>query len=148
LSTNFDNKLIIKLKRSWTIGSILILSHGGALAISTIVPLPWAVRLTLLGLIAISLYQSVRRYALHKGEQTIRWAELDGDGEWHLGLGNAEVLGPCSVKGHYAKPWLILVRLVSPTKRMPLSLVVTPDAVDHEVFKNLQVRLNLAVPDS
>lgn len=129
------------------VGSILLVSHGGALAIAAMVPLPWAARVTLLGLIAISLYHSVRRYALHKGEQTIRWAELDGDGEWHLGLGNAELLGPCSVKGHYAKPWLVLVRLTSPGKRMPLSLVVTPDAVGHEVFKNLQVRLNLEVPD-
>lgn len=124
------------------------MSHGGALAIAAIVPLPWAARLILLGLIATSLYHSVRRYALHKGEQAVRWAELDGDGEWHLGLANAELVGPCSLKGHYAKPWLILVRLASPGKRMPLSLVVTPDAVGREVFKNLQVRLNLEVPDS
>lgn len=122
--------------------------HGGALVIVAIVPLSWAARFTLLGLIAISLYHSVRRYALRKGEQTINWAELDGDGTWYLGLGNAELVGPCSVKGHYTKPWLILVRLASPGKRMPLSLIVTPDAVPHEVFKNLQVRLNLEVPDT
>jgi hypothetical protein len=130
------------------LGGILGAAHAGALAIGASMPLPWVARLTLLGLISINLHYSVGRYALHKGEHAIRWAELDGDGGWYLGLGNAEILGPCSVKGHYAAPWLILVRLACPAKRLPLRLVVTPDVLGHELFKNLRVRLNLGVPDS
>lgn len=137
----------MNLKKSWTVSGILVVLHGGAAAIAASLPITWTPRLVLLGLITNSLYHSVRRYALHKGERTIRWAELDGDGEWYLGLGNAETLGPCYAKGYYAKPWLIIIRLASPGKHLPLSLLVTPDAVDHEVFKNLRVRLNLEGPD-
>lgn len=83
------------------------------------------------------------RYALRKGEEAICWAELEGDGEWCLGLGNGKALGPCSLKGYYAKPWLVIARLACPGKRLPLSLVVTPDAVDPATFKNLRARLGL-----
>lgn len=130
------------------LAGILGAAHAGAFAIGASMPLPWAARLTLLGLISINLYHSVRRYALHKGEHAIRWAELDSDGAWYLGFGSAETLGPCSVERHYAEPWLILVHLACPLKRLRLRLVVTPDAVGHELFKNLRVRLNLGVPDS
>jgi hypothetical protein len=117
--------------------------HAGALVIVAIVPLSWGPRLLLLGLVATSLYRSLMRYALHKSEGAIRWADLDGDGEWYLGLGNGEALGPCSLKGYYAKPWLIIVRLAYPGRRLPLSLVVAPDAVEPAVFKNLRIRLGL-----
>jgi hypothetical protein len=130
------------------LGSILAAAHAGALVIGVSMPLHWAARLTLLGLISINLYHSVRRYALHKGERAIHWAELEGDGNWHLGLANADTLGPCSVKGYYAKPWLIIIRLACRGTRSPLSLVVAPDVVDPETFKNLRVRLNLESPNS
>jgi hypothetical protein len=143
LSINFDNRLILNLKKSRLVSGALAALHVGAAVIAATVPLPWGLRSILLGLIVASLYRSLMHYALHKGEKTVSWAQLEGDGEWRLVLGNGKALGPCSLKGYYAKPWLIIVRLAYPGKRLPLSLVVAPDAIDPDTFKNLRVRLNL-----
>ena len=140
---NLDNKLILNLKISWAASALLLALHMGALLIAATAPLFWAVRLVLSGLIVVSLYHSLLRYVLHKGRRAICRAELDEAGEWYLDLGNDQLVGPCSVKGYYAKPWLVIVRFAYPGIRLPVSLVVSPDAVAPSDFKNLRVRLNL-----
>jgi hypothetical protein len=146
LSINFDNKLILNLKGSWLVGGALVTLHIGALFIAVILPFSWVLRLALVAAIGISLHSSLMRYAWHKGRHAIRWAEVDADGEWHLGSADAEALGPCTLKGYYAQPWLIIVRLACAERRLAVNLVLAPDAVDSELFRSLRIRLNLQGP--
>lgn len=115
--------------------------HAGALAIALTVPVPWGARVAIAVLIGLSAYGTVRRHALRRGQGAVQAVELDHTGDWRLSVGGRETLGPCRLLACYVHPWVVVVQLRCQTRRLPVGLVLTVDAVDPEQLRALRVRL-------
>lgn len=132
----------MNLNTSWVLAAMLVGLHAGAVAITLIVPLPWGVRVALAILVGLSAYGAVRRHALRRGKGAIQAVELDHTGDWRLGMGGRDTLGPCRLLACYVHPWVVVVQLRCRARRLPVGLVLTADAVDPEQLRALRVRLS------
>lgn len=121
---------------------VLSVLHGGALVLGTTLPVQISMRLALTALVALSLYRTLRRYALRRSrDAVVALAFGDGDecalrrrdsAEWEQGR----------LVSRWVQPLAAILVLRSDGRR-PENVVVTADTLDADVFRRLRVRLCL-----
>jgi len=136
----FDNLLILQVRPSQRLFAMLSMLHLITL-ITTWLPLQLpdlielrVVRITLTLLIFISYYHSLR-YHVFLVEHPLRNCSLYYNDIW-LADGQIAAIDSSS----YFHPWLVVLRVSLPSGRI-YSLVIFPDAMDADQFRQLRVRL-------
>lgn len=122
--------------------------HSGAVGIVFIVSLTVWLRLLLLLVVVASLRYTLALHANRRAARAVRTVEWEPDGEWTLGLHNADHCGPCRLRSRFVHPWLVVVHLRCPGAWFPMNLVIAADAVDDDAFRQLRVRLTMGDRDA
>ncbi len=123
---------------AWFIGVL----HLGGMLIVGLIPISILIRLSLFALLVASLMHILLTHALRSSPHAIRKVTFEHDGEWALERRNEELLGPCRLCSHFVHRWLVILQLRCTRGRLPISLVVTADAVDGDAFRRLRARLS------
>jgi len=136
----FDNLLILQVRPSQQLAMMLSVSHGIAL-VTIWLPLQLpefialeVVRVTLTLLILMSYYHTLR-YHVFLIAHPLRDCALYYEDVW---LNNGQIAAIDS--SSYFHPWLVILRASLPSGRI-YSLVIFPDAMDADQFRQLRVRL-------
>lgn len=115
---------------------------GGALA-PLFSALPVALCAALAGVAMVGLARGLRRHAFNTDPRSVTRVAWEADGRWSLdfadgGRGPAELL-----PGAFRHPGLTVLRFRVAGRRLPVSVVITPERVDGEAFRRLRARLYL-----
>ena len=133
--------LKIDIMPSGMLATILGSVHLFNLALLWVVPFPLWVKLAFSTIIMGSAIYSIKRNALLAFQESIIAFQLDSDckceiqkrgGKWV----EAELLGTS-----FVAPYLTLLNLKFPGKRFTQHIIILPDAVDTELFRQLRVLL-------
>ena len=149
--------LKVELRPSRWLASLILLAHGGALAVLVPLTLPvWALA-PLVGLITGSLIYTLKTHAMLRGPLTIRRVVWDSDNDWLLHAASGEQLAARLLPGSYVHPLLVVLnfeletsaagalrgRLFSIRHR---SIVLAKDSADAPTLRQLRARLNFFMP--
>jgi toxin CptA len=138
--------LSVTIKSSRYLAAGLLAVH--ATAVATIVPLdiPSAAKAVLIALVIASLARSLRRHAYLKARAAIIGVEIKDretaatrsrDGTWR----EADVLGTS-----YVSPFLTVLNLRVRGLRLSRHVVIVPDNIEKEDFRQLRVMLRWGQP--
>ena len=132
----------ISLRPSISLAAILSTAHLGA--ISLILVLPISERLPLVMLLAFSMAYSILRYALIQLPDSIVFLKLEEKScTFSMRSGGEKI---CAFHGSsYVSPYLTVLNLKEEGKRLMKSVVILPDAIDREEFRQLRVWLRWKV---
>lgn len=133
--------LTLELNPSRTLAALLVLAHGGALALLVLLPLAWWARVLLTGALLCSLWLTLNRHALRRGESAITRLVWENDDTWLLMRADGKEQRAQLKPGSYASPRLVILNFDA--GRRPLSVVLLPDAADTESLRKLRVRLQM-----
>ena len=136
--------LVIRPRPSPRLGGFVAATHAAALAVALALPLPWAGRAPLAGMIAASLGWILWARVLAAAPWSIRQAVWDEDG-WQLTLADGRVRSARLARSTYVGVGLVILnlRLGHLGRR---SLVLTGDAVGPDLLRRLRARLRLLGP--
>lgn len=133
--------MFIPLRPSITLAVLLLLMHGLSLVGMLYIPMAWPLK-ALFGIVLMgSLVYYLRRYAWLRSDRSIIEAEIKPDcicalrtlrGEWHRGK-----LLPST----FIAPYLVILNLALEDGPGRLAVVIFPDAIDAERFRELRVLL-------
>jgi hypothetical protein len=143
LSRKFDNSLIIQLKASAQCGWILLALHTGATVCVSVASAPWPIKAAVWTALVASLYHGIRAHAVRVGSRPISALLLEPDGELSVRVGAHADWRPCHIVSKTVCPVAVLLRLRRAGARLPFSVVVTADAVEPTIFRQLRARLRL-----
>ena len=151
--------LIIQLKPSMRLAVMLSLAHFFAIGLLWPLMLPATVKLTGSVLLALSLFFYLRRYALLRSPESVMGLELSDEMACTLELRNGERITCTLLGSSFVAPYLTVLELkpqklqgllqsmippvsLKPLRRfLPRSVVILPDAIDTEKFRQLRVLL-------
>ena len=131
----------VTLKSSLFLSSVLTTAHVACAGLLIPLHMPFWAKLTLLGLIAVSLAHSLLHHALRRSPSSLIALELreddraavqTRDGEWH----HARIL-PTT----YVSPVLTVINLRIPPAILARHAVIVPGSVVAEDFRELRVSL-------
>ncbi len=128
--------VVLTLHPSRQLAILLLLAHGGALAVVFAIVLPIWIKLVLLAAITVSIGHILRR--LH-GLRRIARLTLRSDGLLEYVRGNDES-GEARIHPHTTVTPLLTVLLLRQGRRSEV-LVVLPDALSREDFRRLRLWL-------
>ncbi len=132
----------ISLKPSISLAAILATAHLGAIFLVFVLPI--SVRLPLVMLLAFSMAYSILRYALIKLPESIVSLKLEEKSCTYSMRGGSEK--NCAFHGStYVSPYLTVLNLKEEGRRLMKSVVILPDAIDREEFRQLRVWLRWKV---
>lgn len=133
--------LRLELHRSWWLAALLLLMHSGALLIVVLVPLPlWAKGL--LGTIVIaSATTSLNTHALRRGKHAMVCVIWDGTQQWTLRTAAGEEFTARLLPGSYVAASLVILNFALKGRWRRRSVVILPDALDANSFRQLRVYL-------
>ncbi len=132
----------ISLRPSISLAAILATAHLGA--ISLILVLPISARLPPVMLLAFSMAYSILRYAFIRLPDSIVSLKLEEKSCMFSMRGGSEK--SCVFHGSsYVSPYLTVLNLKEEGKRLMKSVVILPDAIDREEFRQLRVWLRWKV---
>lgn len=141
-----ESSLILNIKDSHFLAGILSLVHLGGMVLVMLIPLIWPARLVLWTLLGLSFYQSLRSHAWRRAPSAIDAIEMDGEGEMSVRFAGKDMWYSSQISSWVVHPWLTLLTLKIESRRWPVSLVVTADAVQPEPFRRWRVALKLHRP--
>lgn len=117
---------------------LLVLMHAGALGLTFMLPLPWAVALWLM--IVASLGWSLSRALLKRGAIVELIEEVAG--EWTLCDAAGNTMGVRLLPGSYLHPQLVVLNFARLDKRWRrYRVVILGDMLNADSFRHLRVRL-------
>ncbi len=132
----------ISLKPSISLAAILATAHLGAIFLVFVLPI--SVRLPLVMLLAFSMAYSILRYAFIRLPDSIVSLKLEEKSCMFSMRGGSEK--SCVFHGSsYVSPYLTVLNLKEEGKRLMKSVVILPDAIDREEFRQLRVWLRWKV---
>ncbi|MHB1100592.1 MAG: protein YgfX [Burkholderiales bacterium] len=132
----------ITLKPSISLAAILATAHLGAIFL--VLGLPISAKLPLVMLLAFSMVYSILRYALIKLPDSIVSLKLEEKSCKFSMRGGSEKI--CAFHGStYVSPYLTVLNLKEEGRRLMKSVVILPDAIDREEFRQLRVWLRWKV---
>lgn len=137
--------LRINLQASRRLACALFVSHGGAGLCLLALALPAAVKLVLGCLLVASLGYSLAAHAYRRLFASVVTVAAAGDGRWLLITRGGRALTTRLAPGSYLHPQLIVLRFAKDAPWSLRSVVLLPDMVAGDLFRELRVRLRCGV---
>jgi toxin CptA len=147
LSSPSPTLLIIQLKPSMRLAVMLSLAHFSAIGLLWPLILPAAVKLTSSVILALSLFFYLRRYALLRSQESVMGLELSDEMACTLELRSEKRITCALLGSSFVEPYLTVLELkpLEPLKSWrrfsSRSVVILPDGIDAEEFRQLRVLL-------
>lgn len=135
--------LNLELRPSPILAALLVFAHGGALVLLVLLPLAWWWRMLLAVALLWSLWLSLNRHALRRGESAITRLVWESDDTWLLKRADGKEQRARLKPGSYASPRLVILNFGGGRFRWPRSVVLLPDAADAEGLRKLRARLQM-----
>jgi hypothetical protein len=145
LSKRSGNSLIVKIKASVAVATVVSVIHVGAGLLLFVIAVPTAVRLALLAALILSLAHTLRQHAFRRRPGAIVALRLNDDGELSIRHDEQEPWSAAAIHSRFVHRWLVLLSLRVAGRRLPTTLVVAADAIEADVFRRLRAAL-LAPP--
>ena len=139
----FDSNLIINIKVSYLLLTLLLVAHLGSALLVALVPLAWPLKGLFWVALAVSAVETWRRYGARTVRAAVTGFELDREGYCSVRWGPEGVWQAYEVAQAVVHPWLVILLLRKEGRRRPLGLVIVADAVEPEPFRRLRARLRL-----
>ncbi len=133
--------LNLELGPSRWLAILLVIAHGGALALFTVLPLAWWWRIFLAGALLLSLWLTLNRHALRRGERAITRLVWDSDDTWLLIHADGKEQRAQLKPGSYVSPRLVILNFDGGRFGWQQSVVLLADALDAESLRKLRARL-------
>lgn len=143
MSAKSPDSLRLDLGASRTLAAVLIVVHGGAVAIAALLPLALPVRIAVIALVLASVYRAVRDHALRWGGTAITAFVLDDGDSCTVRRGGADGWEQARLLDRWVHPQLTILVVRCRGRRWPSNIVIAADAVPAEAFRRLRVRLRL-----
>jgi hypothetical protein len=137
-----DN-LTVDLGRSRALIVVLAVVHGGAAVLASVSPMPMPIRVAVLALLGVSLYNTLCVHALRCARAAVAAIAVDEEGGCALRWRNAEVWEDGRVVEKSVQRWLAVLVVRASGQRWPIGVVICADAVSPEAFRRLRLRLRL-----
>ncbi|MCF6210104.1 MAG: hypothetical protein L3J88_00475 [Gammaproteobacteria bacterium] len=141
-SPKYATPLVLEPRPSRWLLSLILFSHGGAIAVLLALDeWPWPVRLLLVVVVLASLWFTVGGLGWRRSPTRIQRLIWQTENEWRLELCNGEMLTARLRPSSYMHPWLVVLNLRVEGQWLPCSLVLARDSLDVTTFRRLRVRL-------
>lgn len=143
-SEKYAQPLRLQPKASRILIGLLTVGHLGAIAV--LFPLDFSIfiKLFIAAVLVVSLFVALRKQPGSVGEGGVHKLTWTTDGDWLLETTAGETLTATLHESTYVHPWLVVLNFRQENKRGLLSVVLAPDALDAETFRELRVRLKVA----
>jgi hypothetical protein len=143
-STKYAQPLRLNPKPSRILLGLLTVGHLGAIAVLLPLDFPLIIKLLIVVVLLVSLVVAWRKQPGKVGEGGVKTLIWKADGNWLLETIDGESLNATLHESTYVHPWLVVLNFRQEGKQGLLSFVLAPDALDHEIFRELRVRLKVA----
>ena len=142
-SSGFANALVVQLKPSRILSAVLTLQHLVALPIVLLLQVSWPVVGLVCGLVCLSLYRTVSRYALLCGRCSI--IEFVWDGGALIRVKDLELTESEAIldEQYYVHPNLMILNLKLRSGGYR-TLILCSDSADRDTLRQLRVKLLLS----
>ena len=132
------------IKPSVHFATALLLSHAIAASVVYMTAMPWAARLAVFLLIALSLSYHLARDAFLIFPGSWREISLDQSSVSVVARDGSRLIGLVAGKT-IVSPYFVLLRIRPEERYWPVSRIIFPDAMDENAFRELRVRLKFAM---
>jgi len=133
--------LIIHRKPSYRLAAILSLAHLAAAGLLCPLELPLGIKATAAVALVFSLIYYLRQDALLTANDAVVFFELSSEMQCTLTTRSGESMG-CNILGDtFVAPYLTVLNLKPSGKILTRSVVILPDGIDVEEFRQLRVWL-------
>lgn len=133
--------LIIHRKPSYRLAAILSLAHLAAAGLLWLLELPLGINAIAAVALVFSLIYYLRQDALLTANDAVEFLELSGEMQCTLTTRSGESMGCSILGGTFVTPYLTVLNLKSAGKYFTRSVVILPDGIDIEEFRQLRVWL-------
>jgi len=137
--------LRINLRRSRILAGFILVSHGGAIVLS-LVSLPLWQGTVLSLVIVLSLIYLLKRHGLLPGADTITCLMWDNNNDWLVITRSGKEYHASLQRPVYLQVRVVILNFKINKRRRPI--IILPDMVDRESFRQLRVRLQLDQPNA
>ena len=138
-SQKYASPLILKPETSRVFIGLFSFAHLGAMAAVLSLNFLWAIKISLLILIAVSMFVVLRKKGF-ANVSTLTWKE---GGEWALELNDGVRYETVLLPSSYVSPWLVVLNFNKAENQRDRSVTLFRDALDPETFRRLRVRLGI-----
>ncbi|MEW5756941.1 MAG: protein YgfX [Pseudomonadota bacterium] len=141
-SSVFDRPLRLELKPSRYLYLLILIGYGGALLLLWLTPLWWPVKLLLTLALLGDGWRQVRRHVWYRHCAAIPALIWHEDGRWVVPGDGTREDSELTLKQSFVHPWLVVLNFAAGRWRTN-SVVILPDALEHDTFRRLRVRLRM-----
>jgi hypothetical protein len=138
-SPKYASPLVLKPKTSRVFIGLFSAAHLGAIFAVLLLDLSLEIKISLLILIAISMFVVLRGKGLANME-TLTWKE---GGEWALELSDGTQYETHLLPSSYVSTWLVVLNFNKAENQRTRSVTLFRDALDPKSFRQLRVRLGI-----
>ena len=114
-------------------------AHLGAMLVVLPLDFSWALKISLLTLVAISMFVVLRGRGF-ANVNILTWKE---GSEWVLELNDGTQVETYLLPSSYVSPWLVVLNFSKAENQRGRSVTLFRDALDQDTFRKLRVRLGL-----
>lgn len=140
MSGKYAVPLEFEVRRSRLLGSWLLLSHTGALLLLPLLPLSGWLRLPAAVAVLCSLMHGWRLHVGRNHPQAVQAVYWAADRRCRLTLAADREIEAVLLPRAIVLPWLVILRFSGPAQESRF-LVLLPDMLDRDRFRQLRVRL-------
>lgn len=133
--------LSITLRPSWLLALCLATMHVLALGSAWLIPLALAVKIGMAVVLSSSLLFGLRQHVWRAGKRSVCAIRLTGECEISLQGQDGTWLEAAILPSSFISPYLTVLNLKIETERRARHVVLLPDAMDAEQFRQLRVWL-------
>ncbi|MGD8617757.1 MAG: hypothetical protein PVH54_01065 [Gammaproteobacteria bacterium] len=139
MSGQYATPLQLEIGPSRRMLAWLLLTHGAALLMLPLLPIPLLLRLALGGMVLFSLAWYWRRLISRRHPQAVRGLRWEAGRDCVLQVASGEQLQTLLAPRAFVMPWLVILYFTG----RPRQLLLLPDMLTPESFRRLRVRLRL-----
>jgi len=130
---------LLKPETSRVFTGLFAVAHLGAMAIVLPLNFSWLIKITLLTLVAVSMFVVLRG----KGFANVNVLTWKEGSEWVLELSDGIQYETYLLPSSYVSPWLVVLNFSKAENQRGRSVTLFRDALDQETFRRLRVRLRM-----
>lgn len=133
--------LSITLRPSYLLALLLVVMHALALASTWLVPLVLAAKIGTAVVLTSSLALSLQQHVWRAGKRSVHAIRLNGECDMSLQRQDGVWLEVTLLPSSFISPYLTVLNLSLEGERRARHVVILPDAMDAEQFRQLRVWL-------